>query len=236
MIGKHSTLPTNLLVLASRSGFSPRAVRKAEAEGVVLVSLDESEAAIEQRLHERLRHLRVTSFGLKVRAVVLNLRDEHGDPMSPVAGFKGNDVYFDDGTRAAYLGQIIDGYLRLPEIGTLMAAEAEKPLTEYKTAIVQFTPSVIIDGEDPPLFVRKADSGALHKIELAIVSAEVIAADEPREFTHGRLGETDVAWTKATIADSECLLVATPDQEGRLALAVKGASGETTVLLDAGSD
>jgi hypothetical protein len=57
MHGKHDSLPTNQLVLASRSGFTKEALIKANARGILTVSLQEERSAKKEAglLIERIR-------------------------------------------------------------------------------------------------------------------------------------------------------------------------------------
>jgi hypothetical protein len=57
MHGKHDSLPTNQLVLASRSGFTKEALIKANARGILTVSLQEEPEAAALRITRHLESL-----------------------------------------------------------------------------------------------------------------------------------------------------------------------------------
>lgn len=79
MIGTHGSLPTNKLILVSQSGFTPEAIRKAEAHGATTLSLEQAKAADWAAAVRSTRVVKVEAIVLPSLVKATVILDEHAD-------------------------------------------------------------------------------------------------------------------------------------------------------------
>lgn len=130
MSGKHADLPTNKLVLVSRSGFSTEAQAKAKALGITTLSLGKVASADWSKIAGKLDNMSLE---------LLNSRYETLFAIETSTGFElrpayRNTVLF-NGNRSTYipLSLLVDELLKLPEIGAIFLDYMGKEKQEEHT-------------------------------------------------------------------------------------------------------
>jgi hypothetical protein len=225
MGGKHEHLPTDKLVLASRSGFTRGALVAAHKRGFVTASLQDSESTLQTELEEQLNGLWVQSFTLTVRDVRAVLETTDGD-LVKVAVLPRNDVLVKDGALVGDVDTLVASYVSSQRMSERIheAADQTDP-TKCDTAEVGVSPG-LKDGDDTiPLYMQAAN-GELHRIVSLHISCSFTMSNDPVDLRPATLGDTGIAWGRQHLAGGDCLMVATSDAEGLVKIALKGEAGE----------
>ena len=230
MVGKHSALPTNLLVLASRSGFSQTALRAAESAGATTVSLDETPQAVEAKLRDRVSGLRMLSYRLAIRNVSMDVVATAGR-RNRVSALPDNNVYLEDGSDVGDLASVVKSVLSLRQIAQKVHEWRGKPLAECRTAMIELEPILVRDGVSQELFVYSTAEGALHRVLRIVVEAGLEATNDQIDFSHGRLGDAAIAWGKTKVVEEDCLIAVTTDLEGKMVFALHAGPHEASGCL-----
>jgi hypothetical protein len=108
---KHQRLPTNLLVLASSSGFTREALRVAEVYGIVTVAPDEIATEFGRRFQELFDKLWVKTLRASPKRVRLWMEETKELPEEIVRAFPDNLVYLEDGTELSTVRELADKVL-----------------------------------------------------------------------------------------------------------------------------
>lgn len=236
MKAKHDDLPTNKLVLYSKSGFTKGAVHKAAEHGIATLEAEELPAEeLERRVLNGLRSIwpKVVSLTPQRAKVWIPLLD------GQIVWFKAPadlNLYLENGSdvgpplNQAVLAKIQSQWEQIiDQIGLRDIPESmERPFQ------ILWRPfSIIIDGMEERLHARKEDvqPPELHPIEQVEVTGRATIQVQKVSLTHMRLGETRVAYGEVKLLDRPGLVVASNGaEEELLSLRVLGAVVSTQRL------
>ena len=219
MKGKHEHLPTNALVLVSRSGFSPNAKKAAESSGIETLVLEEVDSDTVRRLFGKLDSLWSKTFTLSPTKVVVRVQEIDDLPIEDVTAIPDNLIFKLDGTSLDTVKNLIETWLKSPQLVKEMAERGDE---SYKGFVAKWeNPS---DKDGNPLCLRKENPPVIRKIKFIRVlgKCEFTVSEFPLE--HGILGNVRVSWGSGDFMEKDALLVASEDEAGekKLSITTKG--------------
>lgn len=97
MHAKHQKLPTNLLILVSSSGFTPKARQLADKYGIELLQPGELTDATAARVGDRMRSLWLKKLSLSPRKVRMEVEEADDLPKETVVVVRDQLIYSGDG-------------------------------------------------------------------------------------------------------------------------------------------
>lgn len=206
---KHLDLPTNKLILVSRAGFSPRALKKAKALGIVAISLDEAREADWAQIVGRLAAVFVdfVESELEVKAIVVG---DDGVHQEALIGRKVN-IANADGTASVTVGSLVDQIVALPEVGRVLLEYMHREGVEDNTFTADYS-------FPHPVYAVDTHGVKRHVASLRIVLNAKRGQTEVG-LTHGSIQGAGVAYGEGVGAGGR-LRVAVVERKGR-PLAVK---------------
>jgi Restriction endonuclease len=225
MLGKHSSLPTDKLVLVSESGFSRQARRLAEKKGAIaLEPLDLSGDDPEGRIVNRLKSIwpKIVSFTPERAQVTVERPDGEKWFQAPADLW----LFLEDGSALGNLLDFVRGSVHvsweriMEDIGLRDIAET---IDRFFTLEIG-RPTVNLNGNIVSLFARDEDAPGgpqLHHITHVRVVGKAHIEVVEVQLSHRRLGEVLYSQGSSTIGGRRALIVATEDEEGeRLSLRI----------------
>lgn len=207
MKAKHERLPTNVLVLVSRSGFSKEAARVAKTYAMQTLSLNSVNAGVARQLFGNASSLWTKTFTLNPTKVVF--------AVPPVADLAGesvvvtpeNLVYSSSGSPAGTVKDVVERLLRADFVIREFGKQGDET---HKYFVLEWAPPQI-DGER--LCLQKIEPLIFRAVELVRVTGECNFDLSEFRLQHGNLGDVTVAWGTGTFMGKDALLVASETSE-----------------------
>jgi hypothetical protein len=209
MKAKHERLPTHALILASRSGFTPEALRVAVGYGIQTFTLETVETTdFPSLLAERseLWAKSVTLTATKVVAKVPALGDLAAESVVLVPD---NILYSHNGTQLCPARDLIDIALKSSPANTKFLTDGRE---EHKWFELRWEPPDDLSGD--PVFLEKLEPKTLRQIDSFHVTGPCEFTMTPFGLRRGKLGGVHVAWGTASVGGKKTMLVATRDSVG----------------------
>jgi len=225
MIAKHRDLPTNKLILASRSGFTKGALRKAEANHVVTLVLDQTTDVQIANLSQRLLWTSVTFHIKRVQVKVENpaLDEDHDSEENPL-------ICLQDGTPVKLLDAYVEEMIAHPDVGKAATLQVRD---EHTHATITSEPANLPDGRELFLKVETPDGVKLNRLLAVNVVSEIEATQHPFRFEGGTIGGAKVLWGSVKVRQKDGLLVISSSEEGTAGTLTVGGAEEK---LDVGTE
>jgi len=217
MYGKHQSLPTDRLVLVSRSGFTSEAVKKAHLFNIETVVPDELTEDRAAEIGARISRVQIGSLEMvqitKVRTAVAAIQE----PITVPPEARDLPVFIETGTCVALMRDIVTGLLadREPII-------VNPPDHIQEIEIRADNPRVVIDDKPQALYLKiPGHEPHLSRLERISISGEArhMSSDVPLQY--GRFQDVIYSWGEIVIEGKTMIVVAT-----------KADDGTTTVSLD----
>lgn len=212
---KHDRLDTNVLLLASRSGFTQEARDVASKYGIELFTLENvNEKDIPALLGPNgdlwLKSVSITAEKVSVRVAQVGL-------LAPetVGTVPDNLLYLEDGSELCQIKELVDRLLKSPRARDYLLAEGKDEHRWFE--LVWEPPS---DQQGRPLYMRKIDPEVLRPVESIRIVGPCKVEIGKFGVRHGKIGDVQVAWGKATIAGNSAMAVATKTDIGETKLSV----------------
>jgi hypothetical protein len=208
MLGKHRNLPTNRLLLVSKSGFTRNALARVEREaGRVQALIPE---VIEDGGQLAVRRLFVETISYAPTGC--NLRVRMGrDELAVVAGAPLLDVYDVDGNLLGPLSYLVQDTVNLDAVRLRLSFEAFK--NPEKDQVRGFSVEVPIGSLGYHL--QRSETGDLHPVEELIIWGDFAALRTEVPLTLTRLGGRVYGSGEAPIAGRSAVWVGTDDHAAR---------------------
>ncbi len=223
MKAKHERLPTNALVLASRSGFTGEALRIAKLSGIETLSLQGMDEDTVDRVFGECGSLWAKEFTLSPTKVVLRVTAVGDLPAENVTVFPDNLIHSTEGAVIGTVREYLDTVLRLPVVGEQVGRQAAD---EYVAFVIEWESPK--DKNGGSLCLTKLEPTLLRPIELVRVKGTFTCRTSEFRLRHGRLGTVSVAWSTGTLHGKDSILVASKTAAGEqlLTLHFKGTAQE----------
>jgi hypothetical protein len=206
---KHERLPTNALILASKSGFTPAARALADKLGVEALSFDDFEKTDFSTLLGSSSSLWAKTVTCSAKKVLVKVLATTTRPEENVAVMPDNLVYASDGAEICQIGLIITAMIKSPYARDYLLTKGDKEHVWF-----EFCWEPVRDHNGNPLFLKKIEPEMLRQIESIQIKGPCEFKIGEFGIRRGRLGAVQVAWGKPEILAPGTMLVATKDEQG----------------------
>lgn len=236
MNSKHDRLPTNVLVLASSSGFTKSAIAKARSFGITTVVPGELEpGAFGSEIIGKLAAVWMKTFTLTAAKVRLWVEETDGRPAEIVRAFPDNVIFRADGSEVAVVQDIANVMIQKLDIDNDAFRDA---LGDEKSFTVGTESPHLLDpetGEPHDIFLQAEEptGPCFRRIERIEVTgpADVVVAEIP--LTHRELQaqkpwefqRTGYAAGSAEFGGGSVLIVATETATGERSVTTRVTPG-----------
>jgi len=215
MKGKHEDLPTDVLVLVSRSGFYKPAIDKAKAYRKHVIALETLDETSAERLFNGANSLFCKTSAQTPTKVVIGLAAGDGLPAKEETFLLPADntimIFNGSGQEIGSLQILVSQILRSPKAICQFLKICEDKHKQFTARSDSVT-----DGQGNPIFLRH--DGPNHRILRLIasvtISGDVVVNTSPLALDHGKLEDTTVAWGTVPYEGKQALLVASQDKTG----------------------
>lgn len=215
MKAKHDRLDTNVLLLASRSGFTQEARDVASKYGIEVFTLEDIDdhdisALLGPNGDLWLKSVTITAEKVSIRVAQVGL-------LAPetVATAPDNLLYLEDGTELCQTKELVDGLLKSPRARDYLLAEGKD---EHKWFEFVWEPPS--DKQGRPLYMKKIEPEVMRPVESIRVVGPCKVEIAKFGVRHGKIGDVKVAWGKAIIDGNSAMAVATKTDTGETKLSV----------------
>jgi hypothetical protein len=209
MKAKHERLPTNALILASRSGFTPEARDVAAGYGIQTFSLSDVDEVDFPTLLGSTSSLWTKSFTVTAEKVLVRVLPTSTLAGEAVAVYPDNLVYSSDGTELCQIGTLVEMMLKSPRVRDYLLLEGKEDYVWFEMA---WEPPR--DDNDNPLFLKKIDPETLREIESIQIRGPCKFQITHFGMRRGKLGDIYLVWGKTEILGRNATIVATKDAAG----------------------
>lgn len=215
MKAKHDRLETHVLLLASRSGFTPEARDVASKHGIELFTLEDIEDANIPAILGPNGSLWLKSATINVEKVSIRVAQVGVLPPETVATSPDNLLYLEDGSEYCQTKELVDMLLKSPRARSYLLAEANE---EHRWLEIFWEPPSNHEGK--PLYMKKLEPAVLRSVEYIHIVGPCKVEIGRFGMRHGRIGDVQVSWGKSTIAGKATMVVATFTETGEAKLSV----------------
>jgi hypothetical protein len=209
MKAKHERLPSNALILASRSGFTPEARDAAAGYGIETISLSDVDEVDFHALLGSTSSLWTKSVTVTAEKVLVRVLPTPTLAGEAVAVMPENLVYSSDGNELCQIGALVEMLLKSPRARDYILSEGKEDHVWFEMA---WEPPR--DHLDNPLFLKKIDPDTLREIESIQIRGPCKFQITQFGLRRGKLGDIRLAWGKTEILGRDTIVVATKDTAG----------------------
>ena len=203
MRGKHEDLPSDRLILVSSSGFTPRALAKADALGFVALSLEEAKAGDWTLIVGKLATVYVDVVESQLQVSVVTRGDDGSEQLVSVdRDLKLRGV---SGGESASVGAVVDTIVAMPEVGRVLMDYMHQKDLAHKV----FT----ADYSFPELVTATDSAGAPRELKALRIVLDSKRAQTPIDLKHGALQGAGFAFGEGE-GEAGSLRVAVAEREG----------------------
>jgi hypothetical protein len=212
MKGMHDDLPTDVLILYSRSGFTKGAKEKAQTYRKRIVALESLDEASAERLLGGASSLWFKTSALTPTKVLIGVAASGELPPEQVNAFQDNLIFNQAGEPIAIAAQLVEYVLRLPKAQCDLLRIGQ----DHHKSFNLHCGSVTGGPGKNPIYLRKDDHDPplLRRIESLTISGDVHVRTSPLPLKHGKPDDTSVAWGTVEYEGKQALLVASQDKTG----------------------
>lgn len=218
MLGKHESLPTDVVVLASSSGFSKNALKKAKASNIQTIILEDFSEKSGAGLIPRIESLWVKSFGVSATKVVAEVKPAIGDIPERITLSPDNSVFAPNGSLIGPAIEVVNAILSCPAFVVEFGRQAT---AEHKFLELVLSPPTLSDGR--VLCLQRIEPLTIVPIDhLRIVgSCKVQLSEFP--VKRSNIDKVEVTWGEGEFLGAKALVVSTKDPKGirRISLSAK---------------
>jgi hypothetical protein len=216
MMGKHDCLPTNQLVLASKSGFTREAVAKAQIHGIELISIDKMDADEAKRLFGGASSIWLKLFNMNATKVVMHVgaSADHDLDAENVAVAPDTTIYDAQGREVGIARTLVESLVRSDQAVELLGKHGDE---SHKFFVIVVKP--LRDKDGNILFLQKLEPLLLRPIEWVRITGTCNFNVSEFKLRHGRLKDVSLAWGTGSFRGRKSLFVASAE----------GAAGKITI-------
>lgn len=229
MLGKHESLPTDVVVLASSSGFSKNALKTARASRVQTIILDDFSDKSGANLVPMIESLWLKTCGASATKVVAVVKPAIGDIRERVVLSPDNSIFTPNGSLIGPAIDVVNAILSCPQFVVEFLRQAT---AEHKFLELVLSPPTLSDGR--LLCLQRIDPLTFVPIdELRIVgSCKVQLSEFP--LKPNNIDKTEVTWGEGEFLGEKALVVSTKDPTGkrRISLNVKDLEFLPTEIIE----
>lgn len=207
---KHDRLPTNYLVLVSKSGFSKEAKKVATTYGIETIKLEDEIEESAAKIIGKLNTVWCKSFNITPLKCVVEVEAGESLPAENISAFPDNLVYLSSGNQICTIKDIVDYWLHSQQLKEKLHKDGEEA---HKSFEFQVEVPPVNDGQR--LCLQKIDPYFLRPIKSIKVSGAIELCVSKISLNQGKLGGINVAWGAGKLVGSQdALLVAFQKADG----------------------
>jgi hypothetical protein len=210
MKGKHERLPTSLLILASRRGFTAKAREVATSYGIKTFSLEEVDQVDFPALLKSSSSLWTKSVTVSASKVLVRVRATTSLAEEAVRVTPTNLVYSSDGKELGQIGELVEMMLNSGLARDHLLREGMEDHAWFQ--LVWDRPRDTTLGN--PLFMKQIDPDGFREIESIQITGPCKFEITQFGLRRGKLGDVHLAWGKTEILGRDTVVVATKDAAG----------------------
>ena len=215
MKSKHERLDTHVLLLASRSGFTPEARNVASKYGIELFTLEDIDEEKIPTILGPKGSLWLKSVTISAQKVSIRVAQAGELVPEAVVTSPDNLLYLEDGSELCQTKDLVDSLLNTHRAQDYLLAEGKE---EHKWFELVWEPPRTREGK--PLYMKKLEPAVLRLAESIRVVGPCKIEVGKFGMRQGRIGDVHVAWGKASIAGKNAMAVATLTGTGATKLSV----------------
>lgn len=215
MKSKHERLPTNALVLVSRSGFSKEAVKVAEKNKITILGLEELNNQSVERIFKDTSSLRLKACRLKTTKVNIIVEKQLEPFQENVRVTSDNLIYNREGVELGTAMKAIESILRLEYIVKEIGSKINKDHNFFE---IHYEPVVNDRGEH--IYLKHLDNDELRLIKSIHIIGTVIPYISEFPLQQGKLGDEKIAWGQGNIFGEDAMIVTTESKTGETKLSI----------------
>jgi hypothetical protein len=224
MTSKHNNLPTDVLILYSRSGFTKSAVDKAKFYNKRIVALRALNDATAEGLFGGASSVWFKNYTLSPTLVIFSVPEAPGLAAENVRVFPDHIIFNRDEQPIGLVSNIVELCLRAPD-----AQEKRLRLgnESHKSFELHSKPPA---WKGEPIYLLKNDVSppVLRPVELIKTFGGANFDVGEFQMQHGKLDNITVAWGTGLIKGQEALLVASKDEKAEMKLSLSYAKQKPT--------
>jgi hypothetical protein len=214
MMGKHDDLPTNVLVLFSRFGFTKGAKEKAETYKKTIVALESLDETSAERLFGGASSLFFKSTSQTPTEVIIDLTTPALLPQQitlPIEVFDRVAIFNQSGQELANGGTFVNHLLRSPKAQTEFLRISEDHHRNFN-----FHTTSVTEGPGNPVYLQLSAQGLpiLWQIKAMTIKGNTKVQTAPLALKHNKLEDTIVAWGTVPYEGKQAQFVASQDKTG----------------------
>lgn len=221
MLGKHESLPTDVVVLASSSGFSKNALKMARASKIQTIILDDFSDESGADLVSKIKSFWVKTFGASATKVEAVVKPAIGDIPERIVLSPDHSVFAENGSLIGPAIDVVNAILSCPAFGVEFLRQAT---AEHKFLELVLRPPTLSEGR--LLCLQRIEPLTIVPIdELRIVgSCKVQLSEFPVE--RNNIDKTEVTWGVGEFLGEKALVVSTKDPLGKRRISLNVANLE----------
>jgi hypothetical protein len=216
MHGKHLRLPTNVLILASHSGFSEEAIKVAEVHGIRCFVFDDVDVSSPDRIFPDTQSLWGKTWTIGIDGVSITVDASGSLPRETGPASPDFQLFLEGGTPLCSAAEMVTALVNNDRLQERIAAEIQPQHTFLELGWIGplLGHRIYLRREDPP-------PSCMRPIERFNVVARCSVTVHPFPLQYGQYGGVRVAWGKGTMLGRLLMLVVTKDEKGISRLTMK---------------
>ncbi len=211
MKAKHERLPTNRLVLVSRSGFTLEATKYSASFGIEILTLNENTANTVNQIFNNLKSLWLKSFTLFAEKVVIQVAATEDMIEERVIAFLDTGIYSSEGTVLTVAQDLVNSFLSSHPIHQEIVQQGTPDHNWFEAGWLS-----PVDAQGNAIFLLKTDSNALRRIDSIRVQGRVHNTISEFPLQRVTLGGVQSVWAKGQYLDQDAMLVASENSRGEV--------------------
>jgi hypothetical protein len=209
MKAKHERLPTNALLLASRSGFTPEAEAASAAYGIQTFTLSEVESTDYPRLIGAQGMLWKKTMVLNIEHVKARIEQTDLYETEIVNLWIDNEMYAPNGKALVSAVVFVHSLLNAPGVPERLLSEGNEEHGHFEVCLDH-----PVNSSSQAFCLKKLPVGILRPIARICVSGRCAYEIAPFRLKRGKLGDIRLAWGKTDFQNMEALVVISDDAQG----------------------
>ena len=206
---KHERLPTDRIVLFSKSGFTKEAIEVARIYGIEALALQAVNKESVERLFGDTGSLWAKTFTLTPTKVVIGVGKTGDLPEENVVAVQDNIIYTAQGDEIGPIKQLVETLLHTENIGKEFGRMGD---ASHKGFEVRWEDPK--DNAGNPLCLQKLEPKTLRPISFIRITGTCNFEVSEFPLKQGALGNIRVAWSTGSFFGEKALLVASEDLSG----------------------
>jgi hypothetical protein len=214
MKSKHDRLETNVLLLASSSGFTKEAVNVAEKYGIEVITLENQETTNFSELVGPNGSLWQKVYTLSINKVSIQAGEINELPAEVVITMPDNLFYRKDGSEFCQIKDLVEKIIKSERVYDYILHKGQQEHVWF-----EFVWNAPID-EMGPIYMMKLEPRVLHVVDSIYIEGPCRIEVDRFSMKSARLGSVEIAWGKTNISGHEALAVATFTESGESKLSI----------------